>query len=53
MGIEINLISFEFLFMKENFEEESQNRPETGVYISGLFIEGAKWNYQENIIADP
>lgn len=28
-------------------------KPEDGCYIHGLFLEGAKWNGEEQIIKDP
>lgn len=51
--IEIDLVSFEFLFLDEAIDRANLEKPELGVYIEGLFIEGAQWNYERKIIENP
>jgi len=38
----IDTITFNFVFVKEEWEE--LKKPENGVYIRGLFMEGARWD---------
>ena len=34
-------------------DESTLKKPEEGVYIKGLFLEGAKWDYEKKIITQP
>ncbi|XP_018600098.2 dynein heavy chain 1, axonemal isoform X2 [Scleropages formosus] len=43
--ISIDTIGFDFKVVKESAEELTA-RPETGCYIHGLFLEGARWDHQ-------
>lgn len=56
MKIPIDNISFYFKIIRnkeaEKFEVEKKP-PENGCYIYGLYIEGARWNYLENVLDDP
>jgi len=50
--IAIDKLSFEFKYL--NFEaSDVKEKPENGCYIHGLFLEGAKWNADKQIITDP
>merc|ERR1711976_105184 len=51
--IEIDRIEFEFKFLDNNIDIEDLDYPENGVYVKGLFIEGAKWDNKERIIVEP
>lgn len=42
--IAIDRLSFTFQIMEQEGPEEIEERPEDGVLIYGLFIEGAKWD---------
>jgi len=37
------------------FETEAQIKegPKEGVYVQGLFVEGARWNFDDNTLAEP
>jgi dynein heavy chain len=48
--IGVDTISFGFEVMKEG---DIQERPKDGVLISGLFIEGASWDREREVLADP
>jgi dynein heavy chain len=47
----IDEIEFEFIIQRENWESVPSS-PEDGVYIRGLFIEGARWNMEIMSIDD-
>ena len=32
--------------------EEIEEAPDDGIYINGLFIEGAKWSFEHDILED-
>jgi len=38
------LISFEFKFLDPFVNKTDLTQPQNGVYIDGLFIEGAQWD---------
>jgi dynein heavy chain len=48
--IGVDTISFAFEVMSN---EEIIQKPEEGVYIAGLFIEGASWDREKGVLADP
>lgn len=48
-NVSIDVVSFEF-GMLEQKEEELQSKPEDGCYITGLFIEGARWDSQSQYV---
>lgn len=50
--IAIDLLSFSFKITNHIDPSEIIERPEDGIYINGLFIEGAKWNVDECILED-
>mmetsp|Transcript_23001 Transcript_23001/g.38929 ORF Transcript_23001/g.38929 Transcript_23001/m.38929 type:complete len:186 (-) Transcript_23001:98-655(-) len=47
----IDTVSFDFLLIKESYETINTS-PEDGVYIRGLFLEGARWSEEENSVSD-
>ncbi|XP_031423008.1 dynein axonemal heavy chain 1 [Clupea harengus] len=49
--VSIDTIGFDFKVMKES-PEELIARPETGCFIHGLFLEGARWDAQTGLIAE-
>ena len=66
--IEIDMLQFEFEFMKQNdptdheediFDSEAAAKagfaiavPEDGVLISGLYFEGCRWDYENSCLAE-
>jgi dynein heavy chain len=51
-GLAIDTLEFEFPIMNET-EAQIKEGPKEGVYIQGLFVEGAKWSFDDNTLADP
>ncbi|XP_071830856.1 dynein axonemal heavy chain 1-like isoform X2 [Apostichopus japonicus] len=49
--ISIDTINFGFEVMKESAEDLT-TRPENGCYIHGLFVEGARWNSNQHLLAE-
>ena len=45
--IAIDRLSFIFRYMEEEGCEDIEERPEDGVYIYGLFMDGARWDREE------
>jgi dynein heavy chain len=48
--IGVDTISFAFKVMSQ---KDIKERPKDGVLISGLFIEGASWDRERGVLADP
>merc|ERR1712146_4726 len=46
----IDTVSFDFIIRQERWEDLS--KPEDGVYIRGLFLEGARWNMTKKSLDD-
>jgi len=51
-GLAIDTLEFEFPVMMEP-PEKIKESPKEGAYIKGLFLEGAKWNFEEGYLAEP
>ena len=47
----IDTVAFNFILLKESWTE-LKDKPEDGVYIRGLFMEGARWDGAEESITD-
>ncbi len=45
----VDVLGFEFLVLEtdsvEEFEEEEQEEPLDGIVVYGMFLDGAKWDY--------
>ena len=50
--ISIDSLSWQYI-VKENKDETIVTRPEDGVYVTGLFLEGAKWDSESHSLAEP
>lgn len=50
--IPVDQLSFEFDVEATDNSEEIVNAPEQGIFIHGLFIDGAAWDYDEMVICD-
>lgn len=48
----IDLISFSFDVKKDTDPTLIKAAPEDGIYIYGLYIEGAKWSIENEILED-
>ena len=48
--VPIDDVAFDFSFMKE---ESFDKQPPKGVYTTGLFFDGARWNKEKGLIDDP
>ncbi len=48
----IDLLSFEFNIKDHLKYNEISEKPEDGVYVYGMFLEGARWNYETHILDD-
>ena len=51
--IAIDRIGFDFKYMDHLTVASIKKKPEDGVYIVGIFLEGAKWDDQNHSLADP
>ncbi|XP_050390512.1 dynein axonemal heavy chain 1 [Patella vulgata] len=51
MKISIDTISFDFKVLTENVSDLKET-PEHGCYINGLFLEGARWDYDKGMLAE-
>ena len=43
---EIDLLTFEFKILDDQTPETIKEKPEDGCLVYGMFLEGAKWNYE-------
>jgi len=50
--IPVDQLSFEFVMQDTDNVEDISEPPEEGLYIHGLFMDGAAWNYSEMVIDD-
>ena len=47
---EIDLLTFEFKIMDDTTWDKVQDKPEDGCYVYGMFLEGARWNYETHLL---
>jgi len=50
--IAIDQLDFAFTIQEAELPEEIEEAPEQGVYINGLFLDGARWDRENEIITD-
>ena len=50
--VPIDLISYDFE-VRTDLDKDSPDGPEDGSYIYGLFLEGARWDHKDQVIAEP
>lgn len=51
--VAIDKISFDFIWMDHMTVEDVKEKPEDGIYVYGLYLEGTKWNYEKHDIDQP
>lgn len=51
--IAIDALSFNFEVLTAEGAEEIEEKPEDGVYIHGLFMDGSRWDRENQVIMDP
>ena len=49
-GCEIDLLTFEFKIMDDTTWDKVKKKPEDGCYVYGMFLEGARWNYETHLL---
>jgi dynein heavy chain, axonemal len=49
----IDLLAFNFKLTAHSEVDDIYDAPEDGVYIYGLFIQGAKWSHKDQILVEP
>lgn len=49
---EIDCISFSFKFRTETDVSQIKQGPDDGIYVYGLYIEGARWNFKTELLDD-
>lgn len=50
--IAIDRLGFEFKILDKMTYQDITKRPEDGCYIYGMFLEGARWNYETHVLTD-
>lgn len=48
--VAIDLLSFEFKILDNLKPEDIKESPSEGVYCYGMFLEGARWNYETHLL---
>lgn len=51
-SIEINKLNFSFEILPYESVDEIEEDPDSGVYVHGFYMDGARWNREEGIIDD-
>jgi dynein heavy chain len=50
--IPIDTLSFRFEVQRETHASQVEKPPRDGIYISGLFLDGARWNAQTHSVQE-
>lgn len=50
--IAVDALSFEFNIEDTDDPQEMEEPPEQGIYVHGLFMDGAAWDFQDMVITD-
>ena len=52
-GLAIDTLEFEYPILEFPLELLGQERPKDGAYIHGLFLEGARWDFENACLVEP
>jgi dynein heavy chain len=52
-SIAIDRISFDFKYLDTLKPEDITQKPADGIYVYGVYLEGARWDYERHAITDP
>lgn len=50
--IAIDKLDFAFTILEQEKQDEIEEAPEQGVYIYGLYLDGARWDRENEILTD-
>mmetsp|Transcript_61818 Transcript_61818/g.85181 ORF Transcript_61818/g.85181 Transcript_61818/m.85181 type:complete len:82 (+) Transcript_61818:2808-3053(+) len=50
--IAVDLLSFDYLIKDDITHKDITAKPEDGVYIYGIYMEGCKWDYEKHMLAE-
>jgi dynein heavy chain len=48
----IDLLTFDFKILDDKKPTDITEKPDNGVYVYGMFLEGARWNYETHLLDD-
>jgi dynein heavy chain len=52
-GVAIDALSWEFPVLTHNNTSEITTHPKEGVYVTGLYVEGACWHFGQGVLEEP
>lgn len=50
--IPIDTLSFDFIALRQTNVSQIETKPKDGVYVRGLFLEGARWDFDLQVLGD-
>jgi dynein heavy chain len=50
--IAIDLLKYKYNILDDLKPEQIKKKPDHGVYVYGMFLEGARWNYETHLLDD-
>ena len=48
----IDLLTFDFKIKDDTKPSDIKEKPETGVYVYGMFLEGCRWDFDKHLLGD-
>eukprot|EP00957_Ditylum_brightwellii_P064156 4867846-Ditylum_brightwellii.AAC.1 len=51
-GVAIDTLNWEFHVVEKSGDEITEGPKDGGVFVSGLYLEGARWDFSENQLAE-
>ena len=52
-GISVDSLNWEFIVLTPEESSKAIVPPEDGIYVKGLYLEGARWDFNSNLLAEP